>query len=136
MGGAITIHSSPTPPTGPLPPASPDFLASPLCPQDQCSRGEGWALEGRGLAWELSRLRGLSGPGGRHLFLSCFHGGSFLPASPDLPGLRGADPVWHPLLLPPQSPHVLPVHFWVPPVSLGVRVPHQRLRGALVVGQC
>ena len=57
------------------------------------------------------------------------------PASPDLPGLRGADPVWPPLLLPSQSPHILPVRFGVPPISLGVRVPHQRTAGTLVVGR-
>ena len=62
--------------------------------------------------------------------------GEFLPpASPDLPGLRGAIPVWPPLLLPFQSPYLLPVHFGVPPVSLGIRVPHQRPAGALVVGR-
>ena len=55
------------------------------------------------------------------------------PASPDLPGLRGANPVWPLLLLPPQSPYVLLVHLWVPPISLGARVPHQRPAGALVV---
>ena len=60
--------------------------------------------------------------------------GSFLPASPDLPGLRGADLVWLPLLLHPRSPYVLPVHLGVPPISLGVRVPHQRPADTLVVG--
>ena len=60
---------------------------------------------------------------------------SLLPASPDLPGLRGADPVWPPLLLPPQSTYVLLVHFGVPPISLCVRVPHQWHAGALVVGR-
>ena len=62
-------------------------------------------------------------------------GDSLPPASPDLPGLRGANLVWPPLLLPPQSPCVLPAHSGVPPVSLGVTVPHQRLEGALVVGR-
>ena len=53
--------------------------------------------------------------------------GWLLPlASPDLPGLRGTEPVWPPLFLPPQCPYFLPVHFGVPPVSLGIRVPHQR----------
>ena len=61
--------------------------------------------------------------------------GPLLPSSPDLPGLRGADPVWPPLLLRPVSPRVLPVHLGVPTVSLGVRVPHQQLTGALVVGR-
>ena len=50
------------------------------------------------------------------------------------PGLRGADLVWPPLLLPPRSPCVLPVHSGVAPVSWGVGVPHQRPAGALVVG--
>ena len=59
--------------------------------------------------------------------------GPLLPASPDLPSLRGADPVWPPLLLPPQFPHVLPVHLGVPPISLGVRVPHPQPAGTLVV---
>ena len=57
------------------------------------------------------------------------------PASPDLPGLMGTDPVWLPLILPLQSPHVLPVHLGVPPVSLGVRVPHQQPVGTLIVGR-
>ena len=61
---------------------------------------------------------------------------SLPPASPDLPGLRGAGPVWPPLLLPPQSPYILLVHFGVPPVSLGIRVPHQQPAGVLVVGRC
>ena len=56
-------------------------------------------------------------------------------ASPDLPGLRGTDPVWPPLLLPPQSRCVLPVLSGIPPVSLGVRVPHQWPAGTLVVGR-
>ena len=60
---------------------------------------------------------------------------SLPPASPDLAGLRGIDPVWPPLLLPPQSPYILPVHFGAPPVSLGVRVPHQRPSGTLAVGR-
>ena len=50
-------------------------------------------------------------------------GESLQPAPPDLPCLRDADPVWRPLLLPLRSPHVLPVHSGVPPVSLGVGVP-------------
>ena len=49
--------------------------------------------------------------------------GPLPPTSPDLPSLRGADPVWPPLLIPPLSPYVLLVHFGVPPVSLGVRIP-------------
>ena len=62
-------------------------------------------------------------------------GGPLPPASPDLPGLRGADPVWPPLLLSPQSPHIVLVHLGVPPVSLGVRVPHEQRAGTLVVGR-
>ena len=62
--------------------------------------------------------------------------GPLLPASPDLPGLRGADPMWLPLLLTPHSPHVLLVHMGIPPISLGIWVPHQWQAGALVVGRC
>ena len=41
---------------------------------------------------------------------------------PSQPPLRGASPVQRPLLLPSQSPHVLPVRLGVLPISLGVRV--------------
>ena len=169
--------------------------ASLLCPQDQCGcmGVEGRALEGRGLAWELSRfpcpqwagqspsallLLPLDGPSCLPLLISpasllCLQdprgldgaldegnrlessagsaarvgqvialcslptlpGEPLLPASPDLPGLRGTDLVWPPLLS-PWSPYVLLVHSGVPPVSLGVRVPHQQPAGALVVGRC
>ena len=54
---------------------------------------------------------------------------------PSQPPLRGAGPVWPPLLLPPQSPHVLLVRLGVPPVCLGIEVPHQRLAVTLVVGR-
>ena len=57
------------------------------------------------------------------------------PASPDLPGLRGTDPVWSPLFLLPQSHHILLAHLGVPPVSLCIRVPHQQLAGTSVVGR-
>ena len=69
-------------------------------------------------------------------FSPALHAESLLPASLDLPGLKGADPVWPPLLLLPQSLHVLLVHLRVPPVSLGVSVPHQQPAGVLVVGRC
>ena len=49
----------------------------------------------------------------------------FTPASPYLPCLKGADPVWLPLLLPPQFAHILLVLLGVPPISLGIRVPQQ-----------
>ena len=62
-------------------------------------------------------------------------GGPLLPTSPDLPGLRGASPVWPPLLLPHLSPHVLLVYLGVPPISLGVRVSHQWPAATLVVGR-
>ena len=47
---------------------------------------------------------GLSGMGSHPQLLSCSSGGFLLLTSPDLPGLRGADPVWPPLLLPTLSP--------------------------------
>ena len=86
-------------------------------------RGLEGALEGRGSPWELSRLPGLSRGAVALCSSPALPGESFPPASPDLPGLRGTDPVWPPLLLPPQSPYILLVHFGVPPVSLGVSPP-------------
>ena len=105
------------------------------------------ALEGRVLAWELSRLPVPKWPGWlpsapllpRKSLLPASPAlptESLPPASPDLPSLRGANIAWPPLLLPPQSPCVLLVHFGVPPVSLGIRSPHQRPAGALVAGRC
>ena len=100
-----------------------------------------WSQRAGDLTWEPSRLPGLewaeqtpSSP----LFSyssGLGSGGPLPPASPDLPGLRGAALVWSPLLLPPRSLYVLPVHSGVPPVSLEVRVPHQWPAGALVVGR-
>ena len=55
---------------------------------------------------------------------------------PSQPPLRGAGSVWPPLLLSPHSPHILPSRSAVPPISLGVEVPHQHMAGTLVVGRC
>ena len=107
--------------------------ASLLCPQDPRSLER--ALEG---VWRPGNSAGSPAQVGQVIALCsspALPGGSLLPASPDLPGLRGADLVWPPLLLPPQSPHILPVHLGLPPISLVVRVPHQRPAGALVVGR-
>ena len=63
------------------------------------------AFQGRGSAWELSLLPGT--PVGRAIALCSSPapaGGSLPPASPDLPGLSGTNPVWPPLLLPPSVP--------------------------------
>ena len=46
---------------------------------------------------------------------------------PVLSGLHFSSPL--------TIPHILPGRLGVPPVSLGVEVPHQRLAGALVVGR-
>ena len=105
--------------------------ASLLCPQGPTWPGGGFG--GGQPAWELSRLLGPSGPGNCPPLLSHSPRESLPPASPNVPSLRGADPVEPPLLLPPQSPYVLPVHSGVPPASLGIRVPHQQPAGALVV---
>ena len=108
-------------------------LASLLCPQDphglegslEVGYWPGSSAGSRGqVDREISLRSSLAPPGG-----------PLLPTSPDLPGLRGADPVWPPLLLPPLSPHILLVHLGVPPVSLGISVPHQQPAGSLVVGR-
>ena len=115
------------------PPASPDLSGLPLMPPGHTQLGGGFG----GGYWPGSSA-GSSARVGQTIALCSSPAlpGDFLPpASPDLPGLRCADPVWPPLLLPTQSPHILLVHLGVPPVSLGIRVPHQRLAGALVVGR-
>ena len=107
--------------------------ASLLCPQDP-SGLEG-ALEG---GYRPGSSAGSPARVGQEIALCsspALPGGSLPPASPDLPGLRAADPVWPPLLLLPQSPHVLPVHLRVPPVSLGISVPDQWPAGALAAGR-
>ena len=177
MGGAVALHSSPTPPGVPshLPllfSPQPPFYA-PKDPHDL-----DWALEGRGLPWELSRLPGpkwagqttsaslpflLDGPS--HLPLLIFPASLLCPQDPH--GLRGALEVgelaWElsrlparvgqvialhsfpalpreshlPLLISPasgapilsglhsSSPASVPLcHTEVPPVFLGVIVPH------------
>ena len=119
---------------GPLPPASPDFPGLPPMPP---GTHVAWRC-----VWRAGDQPGSSaGPLAQvdQAIALCsspaLPGESLLPASPDLPSFRGADPVWPPLLLPTQSCYILLVHFRVPPVSLGVRVSHQRLAGALVVGR-
>ena len=109
-------------------------LASFLCPQGPTCPGGGFGGQGISLRAQQAPWAQV----GRALILCSFPalpGGPFLPASPELPGLRGADPVWLPLLLSPQSTYVLLIHFGVPPVSLGIRVSYQWPAGALVVGR-
>ena len=108
--------------------------ASLLYAQDPCSL-EG-ALEGRYQPGSSAGSPATVGQGITLCFSPTLPEGSLPPASPDLLGLRGADSDWPKLLLPPQSPHILPVHFGVPSISLGVRVHHQWPTGALVVGRC
>ena len=125
MGRANTLLSSPAPPVWEGPWAPPTFLSwSPwppsYAPKDPCSLEGG--LEGRGSAWELSSLPGPNGPGNHPLLLSC----SSQRVPPTClswsPWPQDANPVWPPLLLSPQSPYILLVHFGVPPISLGIRV--------------
>ena len=133
VGGANALLSSLAPPDGSsrLP-----LLISPvslLCPQDPHSLDGaleagywlGSSAGSPGLVGQAIALRSSPTPPGRPL----------PPASPVLPDLRGANPGWPPLLLPPLSPCVLPVHFRFPPVSLGVRVCHPWPAGTLVLGR-
>ena len=137
VGGANALLSSTAPlvwgPGGHLPPASPD-LPEPMPPRTHTA----W----RGLWRAGDQLRSSAGSParvGQAITLRsspALPGESLPPASPDLPRLRGTDPVWPPLLLPSQSPYILPVPSGVPSISLGVRVPHQQLAVTLVVGKC
>ena len=124
----------------PLPPASPISLPPSYAPRTNAAGG-GRGRGRRGLGEQGTSQGVQQAPRaqvGRAIALCSSltpPTGPLPPASPDLPGLRGTDLVWPPRLLPPWSPYVLPVHFGVPPVSFGVRVPHQRPADALVVGR-
>ena len=118
--------SSPSPPRGPLPSATPDLLGLPPMPPAPMWPGWGFGGGGTSLGTQQAPLpewarQSPSAP------LPLFPESPLQsPSSPDLPSLKGADPVWPPLLLPAQSPYILLAHFGVPPVSLGIRVPHQQ----------
>ena len=136
MGGAIALCSSPAPPRGPLLPASPDVpRLSPMPPRTHVawrvfwragdppansagSPGPKWAGQTTSAPLPLfpespSHLPLLISPASGVLILSGLHFSS-----------------------PSRSPYILPVHSGVPPVSLGVRVPHQWPAGAPAVGRC
>ena len=121
VGRSMALRSSPAPPGWLLLPASPDLPSLPLMPPGPTQPG--WGVGAGVPAWELSSLPGRVGQMIALRSSPALPGESLPPASPDLPGLRDADPVWTPLLLPLQSPYILLVHFGVPPVSLGIRVP-------------
>ena len=87
-----------------------------------------------GTSWELSRLPSQVGQAIALCSSPTLPGESLPPTFPALPGLRALIlPGLH-FSSPPQSPYVLLVHVGIPPISLGVRVLHQRRAGALVVG--
>ena len=141
-GRANALLSSPAPPAAPVLEDPPTCLScSPLgllpMPAGPMRPGGGWDLGGQGTGLGVQQAA-QARVGGTIVLRSspASPRGPLPPTSPDLPGLRGANPVWPPLLLPPQSPHILPIHLVVPPISLGIRVPHQRSAGSLVVGRC
>ena len=120
MDGANALLSSPAPPVWEDPSCLPLLFspASLLCPKDPHNL-DGALEEG----YWLGTSAGSPARVGQVIALRsspALPGESLPPASPDVPGLRGADPVWPPLLLTPKSPYVLPVHSGVPPNSLGV----------------
>ena len=128
----LLTHSS----GGPLPLASHVLpSASFLCPPGHM--WPGWCFGGGGTglgAQQAPRARV-----GGAIALRCspaLPGDSLPPASPDLPSLRGAHLVWPPLLLPPSVPLCPTGSLWGSSCLLWVRVPHQRLAAALVVGRC
>ena len=137
VGGANALHSSPAPPV-PQGPSHLPLLFSPQPPYDPKTNASGGSGDlggqGTGLGAQQAPRARMDGANALR-FSPTLPEGPLLPASPDLPGLRGTDPVWSPLLLPPLSPHILPVHLGVPPISLGIRVPHQQPAGTLVVGR-
>ena len=95
---------------GPLPPTSPDLSRLPPMPPGPTRPGWGFGMGGTGLGAQQA-LRPKWVRRSIALHSSPALPGESLPSpSPDLPSLRGADLVWLPLLLPLQSPNVLPVH--------------------------
>ena len=103
VGGAVALCFSPTPPQGSLPPASPDLPGLPPMPPRTHAA---W----RGLGgWGIS-LGAQQAPRARvdRAIALCsspaLPGECLPPASPDIPGLMGADLVWPPLLLPLGPP--------------------------------
>ena len=105
VGGTITL-CSPTPPGGPLLPASPDLpSATFLCPQHPRDLEGAWRAGDR--PGSSADALGLSGLGNHPLSSPASPTGPLPPASPDLPSPRGAHLVWPPLLLPPRSPYLL-----------------------------
>ena len=135
MGWANALCYSPAPPRWLLPPASSDLPSLPPMPPVSVWPGGGqWG----GLGGQGTGLGAQQAPQAR------VGGANALRSSPAPPTCLSWSP-WpqrHWSCLdstsppPPQSPHILPVHLGVPPVSLGVRVPQQQLAGALVVGRC
>ena len=112
VGGANTLLSSPAPPAGVW--ERPSLLPLLITPASSYARRTHVAWMG---FWSGEKQLGSSAGSparvGQSIALCsspALPGESFLPASPDLPGLKGADPVWPPLLLPPQPSYVLPVH--------------------------
>ena len=110
MGRANAFLFSPAPPRGPLPPASPDLPASLLCPQDP------HILEGA--LEEFTSLGAQQAPWPEWARRSPATSLPLFPEGPSLLPLlispaSGTDPVWPPLLLLSQCPHILPVHLGV-----------------------
>ena len=79
------------PPLGPLLPASPDLPGLPPMPPGPMRPG--WGFGGGTPAWELSRPPARVGQVIALCSSPALPGESLTPASPDLPGLRGANPV-------------------------------------------
>ena len=123
------MPSSPSPPGlgGPLPPASPVLPPGlpPTPPGPTWPGGGLWGQRtrpesGADFPGRLGRGNaGCSPPWSEPLWVPP----GVRNPPPSQPPLRGAVPVWPPLFLPPQSPHVLLIHLGVPPVSLGIEVP-------------
>ena len=140
VGGANALCSSLAPLSWRTPPACLSCCppASLLCPQDH--PGTEGSSEGVEPSRRAGRLLGRLDRGNAWHAPPWSYPLRIPPGvgtpTPTPPPLRGTGLFWPPLLFPPQSPHILLVGLGVPPVSLGIEVPHQRLAGALVVGRC
>ena len=99
VGGANTLYSSHAPPGWPLLPVYPDLPGLPPMPP-----GPTWPEWGFGGGYLLGSSAGSPAQVGETITLCSsptLLRESLTPASPELPCLTGADPVWPPLSSPP-----------------------------------
>ena len=134
VGGAITLHSSPTPPGWPLLPATPDLPCLPPVPSRTHTAWRGLWRGGTGLGAQQAP-QACVGQGNALHSSSALPGGSLPPASPGLPWPQRRQSCLASISPPPSIPPRSTGSLGGSSHLLGLRVPHQRPAGALFVGR-